>query len=279
MSAKPAAIDASAVTYEPGTILSSETGKPITVDVLLDDLSSAGVVYIGERHTNARHHDIQLEILNGLHQRELPIAVGMEMFDRTYNAILENWSRGGLEETELIQQTHWYANWRYDYALYRPILDFVQTHQVPLIGLNIPFHLPAKIATGGLDNLQSFDREFLPEDIDLSDEAHRAYVQEIFDMHKVRGRDNFDYFYEAQCTWDEAMAESIAAALNSEILVVIVGNGHIVNKFGIPQRAYRRSRVPFRTVYLAEAGQEFELDQGDFIWITSKEKAKPHPPP
>jgi len=279
MSVKPAAIEKPAATYHPGTILSAETGEPVTFEEMMDDLASAQVIYVGERHTNPRHHDIQLEIIQALHQRGLPLAVGMEMFDRTYNPVLEQWPQGELEESELIEQTHWYANWRYDYALYRPIMDFVRTEQVPLIGLNIPFHLPGKIATGGLNNLQPSDRDFLPEDIDLSDEAHRAYVQEVFSRHKMRGRDNFDYFYEAQATWDEAMAESIVGALNSETLVVIVGAGHIVNKFGIPNRAYRRSQVPFRTVYLAEAGQEFELSHGDFVWITPKEREKPHPNP
>jgi len=277
MTGKPATTETPAITYEPGTILSAETGEPVTFEEMLDDLASAQVIYIGERHTNPRHHEIQLEIIEALHQRGLPLIVGMEMFDRTYNPVLEKWPRGELEESELIERTHWYANWRYDYALYRPIMEFIRTEQVPLIGLNIPFHLPAKIATGGLDNLQPSDRKYLPEDIDLSDEAHRAYVQEVFSRHKMRGRDNFDYFYEAQTTWDEAMAESIAGELNSEILVVIVGGGHIVNKFGIPDRAYRRSQAPFRTIYLAEAGREFEPSAGDFVWITSKEREKSHP--
>lgn len=279
MSAKPVAIEKPAVTHEPGTILSAVTGEPVSFEDMMDDLASAQVLYVGERHTNPRHHEIQLEIIQALHQRGYPVAVGMEMFDHTYNPKLEEWSRGDIEERSLLEKTHWYANWRYDYALYRPIMEFIRSEQLPLIGLNIPFHLPAKIATGGLDNLQPSDRKLLPEDIDLSNEEHRAYVEEIFSTHKMRGRDNFDYFYQAQCTWDDAMAEAIAEALNTEIMVVIVGNGHIVNKFGVPQRAYRRTQAPFRTVSLAETGQEFELTQADFIWITSKETAKPHTPP
>ena len=279
MSAKPVAIEKPDFTHEPGTILSAVTGEPVSFEDMMDDVASAQVIYVGERHTNPRHHEIQLEIIRALHERGHPVAVGMEMFDYTYNPVLDKWVRGELAETELLEQTHWYANWRFDYALYRPIMEFIRAEQLPLIGLNIPFHLPAKIATGGLDNLRPSEREHLPRDMDLSDDAHRAYVENIFSKHNMRGRDNFDYFYQAQVTWDEAMAEAIAHALNSEIWVIIVGNGHIVNKFGIPQCAYRRTRAPFRTIYLAETGQEFELTNGDFIWITSKEPARIHPEP
>ena len=106
MSAKPVAIEKPDFTHEPGTILSAVTGEPVSFEDMMDDVASAQVIYVGERHTNPRHHKIQLEIIRALHERGHPVAVGMEMFDYTYNPVLDKWVRGELAETELLEQTH-----------------------------------------------------------------------------------------------------------------------------------------------------------------------------
>jgi uncharacterized iron-regulated protein len=137
------------------------------------------------------------------------------------------------------------------------------------VGLNIPFHIPPKIALGGIDSLTSADAVFLPQQIDTDDEAHRQYVQEIFEKHARFGPGNFEYFYAAQCVWEDIMAESIAARLDDGIMVVLVGNGHIIEKFGVPNRAVARTGASMRTVYLAESGRQVDLGAGDFIWVTA----------
>lgn len=51
-------------------------------------------------------------------------------------------------------------------------------------------------------------------------------------------------------------------------MVVLAGNGHIMRKFGIPNRAFARNAAPFKTIYLAPVGGEAELSWADFLWIT-----------
>ena len=256
------------VAVEAGTILSAASGIPISFDQLIDELKGVRVVYIGESHTNRSHHRIQLDIIAALFKAADQISVGMEMFDFTYQPVLDRWSSGDLEETAFLERVHWYANWRYPFSLYREILAFVRDNRIPLVGLNIPFHIPPKVRIGGLANLGDENARHLPSEIDTSDSAHRAYVEEVFKQHAFHSSANFDYFYEAQCLWDETMAESIARQMPPGIMVVLAGNGHIVNKFGIPQRAFRRTSLSYRTVYLATVGKDIELAFGDFIWVT-----------
>ena len=78
----------------------------------------------------------------------------------------------------------------------------------------------------------------------------------------------FDDFYAAQSVWEDAMAEAIARNLNGDMMVVLAGNGHIQYNYGIPDRAFRRTDAPFRTIFLAEVGSEVALDVADFIWVT-----------
>jgi len=134
----------------------------------------------------------------------------------------------------------------------------------------VPFHIPGKISLGGIDSLTPDDRRHLPASIDTSQAEHRAYVEEIFKMHTIRGRENFDFFYEAQCTWEDVMAEAVADNLGSGRMVVLAGNGHIIRKFGIPDRAYARTHAPFKTIYLAPVGSQAELSWADYIWVTSE---------
>jgi uncharacterized iron-regulated protein len=256
------------VAVEPGTILSAASGKPISFDQLITELKGVRVVYIGESHTDSTHHRTQLDIIQALFGAADEISIGMEMFDFTYQPVLDRWSSGELEEAAFLEKVHWYANWRYPFSLYRDILEFVRDNRIPLVGLNIPFHIPPKVRIGGLANLGDADARHLPSEIDTSDSAHRAYVEPVFKQHAFHSSANFDYFYEAQCLWEETMAESIASSMPSGIMVVLAGNGHIVYKFGIPQRAFRRTSLPYRTVYLSSAGKDIELVYGDYIWVT-----------
>jgi len=82
------------------------------------------------------------------------------------------------------------------------------------------------------------------------------------------GRKNFEYFYTAQCIWEEAMAESITQNIENNIMIVLVGNGHIQQKFGIPDRVFRRIQTPSRTIFPASVGSRAELSFADYIWIT-----------
>lgn len=256
--------------FDEGTIISAKTGGAVSFETLMADVSTARIVYIGERHTNPMHHQVQLRVIKALFGRDASMAVGMEMFDRTYGSVLEQWSAGELDEKAFLEKTHWYANWRFNYGLYREVLDFIKSRNIRLVGLNMPFHIPPKIATGGIASLSEDERKHLPPAIDTSDAAHRAHVAEVFKHHPhMMGRDNFDYFYMAQCAWEDTMAESIALNLKEDRMVVLAGNGHIIRERGIPKRAFARTGAAFKTIYLVPVGDSAELSYADYIWVTS----------
>lgn len=257
-----------------GTILSAETRAPVSYGEMLQELAESRIVYIGENHTDAVHHQIQRRLIEDLQTRHPSASVGMEMIDHTYQPVLDRWIQGELSEKEFIERTHWYANWRYDFGLYRPVFEIVRDRHIPLFGLNLPFHIPPKIACGGLSSLMPEDAGHLPQSITLTDPEHRAYVEAVFNMHHFKGRDNFEYFYEAQCTWEDTMAEAVAVHKAHRPMIVLAGIGHIVHKFGIPNRAFRRTRESFKTVCLVPAGRDVDLSDGDFIWITGTDQTE-----
>ena len=256
--------------FKPDTIISAKTGETVTFDQLMADLNRHQIIFVGEKHTNAAHHDVQLKIIKNVFKNNPSMRVGMEMFDRSYQQVLGLWSAGALDEERFLRKVQWYANWRYDFALYRDILQFIKENRIKVVALNIPFHIPSRIRVGGIDNLLDTDKKYLPKEIDTSQPAHRSYVEKVFNQHQFKSSVKFEDFYMAQCVWDEVMAESVAADLGTKQIVVLTGNGHIQFKYGIPDRTFRRTGVSFRTVYLASGGQEVDLEIADFIWVTSE---------
>lgn len=266
---KQLTIKDTAMAFEQGVIIDAASASPISFESLMDDLAAAQVVYVGESHTNSAHHDIQLKIIKALAEKNKDLVIGMEMFDTTYQEVLDQWSEGKLDEDAFLEKTHWYYNWRFPYRLYGDILAYARDNRIRVAGLNIPLHITKKISTGGIDSLRPSEKALLPDDIDLTIENHRTYLEEVFKSHHIRGRKNFDHFYQAQCTWEDTMAASVAKNLGDNKMVVVVGKGHIINKFGVPDRAYKRTKAPFKTIYMEEAGAEAELKWADYIWVTA----------
>jgi hypothetical protein len=101
--------------------------------------------------------------------------------------------------------------------------------------------------------------------MDFSDEEYRESLRKVFRQHKTFPEGNFDFFYQAQILWDEAMAESIDSFLkrNPEYrMVVMTGNGHLAFGSGIPKRTARRNGFDY-TILLNDA--EVEKGAADYL--------------
>lgn len=253
------------------TIISAHNGQPVSFEAMMEDLVGVRVVYVGETHINSHHHLIQKRLIETLHQQHPDLTVGMEMFDHRYDPVLAQWSNGTFDREAFIQKAHWKVRgtgWRFPFELYAPIFETIQLKDIRLVGLNVPGWIPAKISASGLTSLLPDERQMLATEIDTSIEDHRTYVEAVFTSNPHHQIKSFDYFYEAQCAWEDTMAESIARKLGQGPMVVVVGNGHIQYKYGVPNRAYKRNQASFRTIYLASVGAEVDLDLADYIWVT-----------
>jgi hypothetical protein len=74
---------------------------------LLDELEQSRVVMIGETHDRYDHHHNQLAVIRGLHERGVPIAVGVEYFQRPFQAHLDDFAAGRIDERALLERTEW----------------------------------------------------------------------------------------------------------------------------------------------------------------------------
>jgi uncharacterized iron-regulated protein len=263
-----------------GDIVQMKTGQVVSFETMMEDLSKVDIVYVGETHINRAHHDIQLQILQALFAKNRSVRVGMEMFERSSQPILDQWRLGNLTEEIFLKKVNWEENWSFDFGLYRDILHFIRENHLHLTALNIPPEIVKKVATHGLASLSHEERAQIAQNIDLSDAEHRTFAQERFAAHDVEGFQGFDSFYEAQCVWDESMAASVAKMVERDNtdapIVIFAGNGHI-ERFGIPERVERRVRVSYMTVMPVAVGTTVKQTAADYIWVTKAERRHKHP--
>ena len=270
--------------FSQGRIIDLETGEAIDFTDLILKLKPVDVIFVGEVHNNPEHHLIQVQLLQALMARYAPpLAVAMEFFDTTRQPALDRFMSGDLDETAFLKQVDWKNSWRFPYHLYRPILWVSQDKGAALLGINAPNAVVKKVARSGLESLTSEERNQVARDIDLDNKAHREYLSSIFKQHPFKknpkqkhNMGNFDHFYQAQCVWDETMAETIAAYIKAHggKMVVFTGNGHIMNRFGIPDRVLRRVDVKTATIVLYPLTERSTINKGlaDYVWLTSDSK-------
>ena len=222
-----------------------------TLEEIIPELAKKRVVFIGEQHARYDHHLTQLEIIRRLHALHPQLAIGMEMFQQPFQAHLDDYVAGKIDEQTLLRSTEYYRRWRMDYRNYQPILRFAREHGLPVIALNVPTELTRKVADVGLDGLDEASRLQLPDDIGPTDEDYRQRLSEIFEQHPNDRKHSFEHFLEAQLLWDEGMAGRAAAYLRAhpdDYLVVLAGNQHVAWGSAIPQRLQRRTPVTMASV-------------------------------
>jgi aminopeptidase N len=247
----------------------------VSLEAIVPELAQKNVVFIGEQHSRFEHHLNQWLIIKKLVERGRKVAIAMEMFQQPYQTALDDYLAGSIEESEFLEKSQYFDKWRYDYNLYKIIIDYAKQQKLPLIALNIEGDINRKIGRDGIAALASEERAQLPLAMNFSDVRYREDLRGIFAYHPARGgkqddkNQAFTHFYQAQTVWDESMAERAARFLEQHpdtLLVVLAGNGHLRYAYGIPQRLYQRVGLPYAVVL-----QDDELagDIADFMLLST----------
>lgn len=226
-----------------GTPMTLEPTDGAAFDAMLDDIRDRRVVFVGEIHDRYDHHINQLNLIRGLKERGADLAIGMEHFQEPFQRYLDDYVAGGIDERAMLTKTEYYGRWRYDFRLYRDILEYARDTGIPLIALNAPGEMVEAVSRGGIDGLSPAERARLPAHIEPVDEAYEQRLRTAFELHGDLPEERFARFMEVQSVWDEYMAKRAADYLlrnPQKTLVVLAGSAHVLHDAAIPQRLRRR---------------------------------------
>jgi uncharacterized iron-regulated protein len=261
-----------AVTPGKAPVITTATGEPRSFSQVMTAIETAAVIYLGETHDRAADHIVQLEIIKVLTPKYPRLAIGLEMFQRPYQSVLDDYLADRITEAELLEKTEYSTRWGFDWELYAPIVRYAKAQKLQLIALNTPQEVTRKVSRQGLENLSDAEQKFIPPIADIqigsqaSAPAYRQMLRQVFEeFHQASSKpadptitaQKFERFWLAQILWDETMAAQIAqvlprqqSATPAQPIVVLAGSGHLVYGYGIPSRVQRRQPQPIAQAIL-----------------------------
>jgi uncharacterized iron-regulated protein len=232
------------------------TGLKVSLHGLVDMISGATLVCVGETHDNIHAHRVELTIIRELFRR-FPgrVAIGMEMFRAPQQEVLDRWTKGELSELEFLKAVKWHENWGSYFGYYRDILDFAKEMGIDVVALNPSKEVQEEVSREGLDNVSAGLKARLPE-IGEADPYQQAAMKAVYGGH-LPTEGMFESFFRVQMLWEETMAERIVGYLKSprgegKKMVTITGGWHVRYGFGLPKKVVRRLPLPYVIVQPVE---------------------------
>ena len=226
-------------------ITDSDKGDVFSVDQLAARLHDTRLLLVGEEHTTADFHRVQLRVIRALHEAGRKVMIGLEMFPYTEQRSLDNWRDGLLTETGFLTLARWYEFWGYHWDYYRDIFLYARDNRIPMYGVNTPRSVVTAVRQKGIEHLSDSERQHVPPQIDVDNADHLVFFQASFDdddsMHGHMPQSMLKSMQAAQATWDASMGYNSVKVLKGappdSILVVLVGSGHVAYGVGIEHQA------------------------------------------
>ncbi len=231
-------------------------GKIISFEQMISDVRKADFIVVGEVHDDPDDHRLELEIIKALHETDVPLAIGLEMFRADSQRALDDWVRGSLPLDDFLPL--YYNNWRMAWPIYREIFTYAREHRIPMVGLNIPDEIAATVAKKGFASLTEKERQILPPGISCDvDPTYMNFIKQAYVGHSQKTDKQFLHFCEAQMVWDKSMAANLIDYRKkhpSQTVVVLAGVGHAWKR-GIPEQLARESKYTVKTALPLVPGQ------------------------
>lgn len=271
--------------YVPERVYDTTRNAFSDFEVMLADLATADVVFVGEQHDDPNTHRLEVAILEGLKQRKVPPVVSLEMFERDVQSVLDAYLSGSASEEELLKTARPWPRYKTDY---RGLVELAKANGWPVIAANVPRRIAAAVAKAGSDavaQLPADDRALVAKERQCPEDAYFERFAKTMAGHPAPNQTPDEQramilrYYWSQCVKDETMAESIASAVERGIPVVHY-NGAFHSDFGLGTAERVRRRLPGKRIVvismlpvenldrLEPAGED--LLRADYLVYTTK---------
>ncbi len=267
----------------------TSSGKQVTLDEVINAMSSAEVVFIGETHNDAVAHQIELQLLHGAAARYgartgsgRQVVLSMEMFERDVQTTLDEYLGDLILERQFLTDSRPWSNYQSDY---RPLIEFARENRLPVVAANVPTRYANRVARLGRNSLADLSGEakawLAPLPYGTASQAYAAkFTRSMQGMGDGHAGNSMQNFLDAQVLRDATMAYSIAQSLKSKskaLILHVTGIFHVEGRMGVPEQL-QSYRPQTRTIVVAllpstevtKTDAESLGKLGDFVFVTEK---------
>jgi uncharacterized iron-regulated protein len=262
-------------------------GNLATIDQIIESLSKAEVIFLGENHDDAVAHHLQAEIFKKSFERygkTRRIALSLEMFERDVQIVLDEYLQNLITENHFLLSSRPWNNYKTDY---RPLVEFAKANNLPVIAANAPRRYVNMVSRGGRDALNNLSPEAKRWLAPLPfGEPSRGYADKFRALMKgapeAAGR--LENILSSQTLWDATMAYWISEFLRTEknpLVIHLNGGFHSESRLGAVEHLFRYSpKSRALVVTLKPDGNFTSFDKtkheniGDFVILTEEKMPK-----
>ncbi len=233
-----------------GKIVASFNQYEISYQELLDRVVDSEVIYLGENHENAEHHQIQMDIIKDLIKAGKKPQLGFEFFSIEQTGYLMTYVRNkqhGMhkltEETQELQlrkNLGWQERPDRDWQFYFGFLKLARSHQLTTFGADLPKGIVRNISRNGIKGLSPVEKSIV-QSTGFKDDRYKKLMFGKFKAahcgyaHQQRQ----ERMYETWLARNDTMARSIvamSAESSEQPIVLILGGGHTEHDMGVVER-------------------------------------------
>ncbi|MBN2745200.1 MAG: ChaN family lipoprotein [Bacteroidales bacterium] len=263
--------------------LFKSSGKKVSFEKMMKEISEADIVFFGELHNNALSHWMEFEIAKELYSlKKEKLIIGAEMFEADQQLLVDEYINGVIEKKYFEDQARLWDNHKTDYA---PVIDFAQEQKIRFIATNIPRRYAAyvnKYSLQALDSLPTEAKKFIAE-LPIKYDSEVACYKEMNKMMAGMpgARHKKSYIAEAQAIKDATMAHFILKSIEKgDLFFHFNGSYHSDNYEGIvwwiKQKSPDLKIVTITTTEVSDTDSiaEDDLKKADFILQTDEDFTK-----
>ena len=232
-------------------IVTGDSGQPLTWSTLIDEMTAADVIVLGEEHDDATGHAVQLAVVEDLLDRRQGGVVALEMLERDEQILIDDHADGIIDATSFAKETRstdWAGkgSWM---VWYQPIVEAALKRDAKVIAANAPRRYARMARVQGWDavrNLPEVRSRLVELPVAPIEGTYRERFYEIMRPSDHDGDDEtdlsyIDTFYQAQQVWDATMADSVAKAVHEHgaPVILLIGRFHSDHDGGTVQELRR----------------------------------------
>lgn len=268
-------------THYDARIVQPENNTVLTPEELAQRLVNTDVVVVGEYHGHHGSHLLQSRLQKAMYRLRPEQVLSMEQFNLDRQDELNRYLRGASGETEMIEDTGAWGNYR---ASYRPLVEFARQLNLPVIAANTPADVVRCVGRKGPEYLVGISETLnqkLPVDPFMDTPAYREkFMAAIGASHQADDTmsERMENTYKAQLLRDNTMAARILqarAGYPGHQVLHLTGTFHSEDGLGtvalLKQRAPEVSIAVVSPAFWPPDVTEAPLDKnrtkGDFIYF------------